>query len=361
MFTELEIKSPESRAYVEYYFDGIRQREYNAKRLELRIFPNKAKSQSEKNKLLSKLKFEFHKALEKGWNPLSFEKPAEKKAVLSLENSVKEILKSKLNENYSRSYKKDLVALSGKFLQFLTSAEKKCSVDKLETSRVIEFLEQFNSSNRNYMNKRQTLNVLLPNTISRTPRKKCNEQLHEIYTKEEMKEVLAFLKKHYPKLHLLSLLAYGCFLRPHEESRLLQKRHIKEHKIYLSGNENKGKKIRVVDIPNYVYEALLPFIENCENDNSYIFTGTNWLINDDYFKTMWSRAKNKMKAKSLIKENQTLYSFRHSASVNVYKKIKDIYILQKLLGHSSIIVTMKYLRGLGEVNSEELRDALPEL
>lgn len=64
---------------------------------------------------------------------------------------------------------------------------------------------------------------------------------------------------------------------------------------------------------------------------------------------------------SLIKEKQTLYSFRHSAAVNVYKKIKDNYILQRLLGHITIVVTMKYLRGLGEIELEGLKAAMPEL
>ena len=176
-----------------------------------------------------------------------------------------------------------------------------------------------------------------------------------------MNRILAYLKINYPKLHLLALLTYGCFLRPHEESRLLQKKHFRDRKIYLSGSENKGKKNRTVDIPDYAYEVLMPYLKDCETSDSYIFTGNEWLLNEDYFKTQWSRAKKKLLALSLIKERQTIYSFRHSAAVNVYKKIKDIYILQKLLGHSTILVTMKYLRGLGEIGSEDLKAAMPEL
>ena len=63
----------------------------------------------------------------------------------------------------------------------------------------------------------------------------------------------------------------------------------------------------------------------------------------------------------MIKPNQTLYSFRHTAAVNVYYKTKDIYILQQLLGHYDMAVTLKYLRGLGEFNHDQLKNLMPEL
>lgn len=65
--------------------------------------------------------------------------------------------------------------------------------------------------------------------------------------------------------------------------------------------------------------------------------------------------------KGLIYKNQTIYSFRHTAAVEVFRRTKDVYLLQKLLGHSTIMVTLKYLRNLGEFNSEELREAAPQL
>jgi integrase len=68
-----------------------------------------------------------------------------------------------------------------------------------------------------------------------------------------------------------------------------------------------------------------------------------------------------MHNEGLIFENQTIYSFRHTAAVQLYRRTKDVYLLQKLLGHSSIVVTLKYLRSLGELNSDELKEAAPTL
>ena len=43
------------------------------------------------------------------------------------------------------------------------------------------------------------------------------------------------------------------------------------------------------------------------------------------------------------------HDFRHYFAVSHYRKHRDIYALQKALNHSSIAVTEKYLRGLGEI------------
>ncbi len=139
------------------------------------------------------------------------------------------------------------------------------------------------------MNKRQYLNVLLPGTILKTAKKKYAEKLHEIYTQEEMTPILDHLKSNYPRLHLVALLAYGCFLRPHEESRLLKLHHVRDKMIFLSGSEKKGKKVRVVHTPDYVQKALSPFMASCSSSDSYLLTGSDWLPNYDLTHSAKSR------------------------------------------------------------------------
>ncbi len=92
-------------------------------------------------------------------------------------------LAAKLQENYSKSYKRDLKSVTTKFLEFLTPSEKRSTEDKLSTDRIQGFLNTFNTTKMSYMNKRQTL-MLLKGIIQKTPRKKSPEKPHEIYQKK---------------------------------------------------------------------------------------------------------------------------------------------------------------------------------
>ena len=87
------------------------------------------------------------------------------------------------------------------------------------------------------------------------------------------------------------------------------------------------------------------------NDN--VFTGDQSSRNPDYFKTLWSRYKKQTK---LLKEGQTLYSFRHSGAIEIFKRTGSLTKLQKAMGHSSINVSLTYLRGLeiAELKEEDM-------
>ncbi len=78
--------------------------------------------------------------------------------------------------------------------------------------------------------------------------------------------------------------------------------------------------------------------------------------NRDYFKTLWGSYK---KESELLEKDQTLYSFRHSGAIQVYEKTGSLVKLQQVMGHSSLQVSLTYLRGL-EVQQMELED-MPSL
>ncbi len=66
-----------------------------------------------------------------------------------------------------------------------------------------------------------------------------------------------------------------------------------------------------------------------------------------------------MKAK-VIGEAHTMYSFRHTAAINLYLKTKDLFKVQQALGHSSMLVTLTYMRSLGILNASTAED-VPDL
>ncbi|MAD30180.1 MAG: integrase, partial [Flavobacteriaceae bacterium] len=72
-----------------------------------------------------------------------------------------------------------------------------------------------------------------------------------------------------------------------------------------------------------------------------------------YFKGVWSRFK---KVNSSINKDITLYSFRHSGAIEIFKRTGSLTKLQKAMGHSSINVSLTYLRGLeiAELKEEDM-------
>ena len=77
--------------------------------------------------------------------------------------------------------------------------------------------------------------------------------------------------------------------------------------------------------------------------NYNIFSGMPLPYNADYFKSLWSRFKTQT---NILEQAQTLYSFRHSGAIEIFKRTGSITKLQKAMGHSSINVSLTYLRGL---------------
>ncbi len=66
----------------------------------------------------------------------------------------------------------------------------------------------------------------------------------------------------------------------------------------------------------------------------------------------WSRLKRQA---TMIEQGQTMYSFRHSGAIEIFRRTGSLTKLQKAMGHSSINVSLTYLRGL-EVSDLEVAD-----
>ena len=118
-------------------------------------------------------------------------------------------------------------------------------------------------------------------------------------------------------------MTYGCLLRPHREIRELTWGDFSEDLsyIHLSGHRNKSGRNRIVPVPSYIKQIL---VKGEPNDN--VFSGRSQPLNEDYFKTLWSRFKAQSK---LLEQGQTLYSFRHSGAIDIFKRTGSITKLQK--------------------------------
>lgn len=369
-------KDLEKRGMISFYFEGKRYRFYNGKHLGLDINPNRQVTQKLKSASLEQLKFKTIEALNDGWNPLNGAYNKFKQTISkgdTVEKVIDSILQNKLKSPISDSYKNDLRYLVKNFFNFLTKAEKESKITNLSADRLISFLYTYNTSASNYNNKRRMLSVLFNEIVDRgyllkSPLKNTRKQkqkvtLHVIYSDDEFTRLLEYLKSYNDDLYLMALIMYGCLLRPHTEILSLKKSHFRDDysKIVLSGNENKGGSIRIVNVPVYVRKVLELKIPYLTGDDTNLFSLSLKKNNVGYFNTLWDRAKKDMINRGILKKNQTIYSICHTSAVRIYQNCKDVSIVQKMMGHSNMSVTLTYLRSLGQMDVENLIEYIPEL
>lgn len=378
MYTDPQIVSSndlKTRAYIKVYIDGERHRFYNGKAIGLNCNPNQAKTLKERNRLLATLAYSLQKKLEAGWRPRDQREvtPVPEQPKIYIGEQFTLLLAELEDQDLSKLYKRDIALVGNSFTQYLKDADLYgTEISKIDAAHIDKFLQQYNHSATYYMNKRRTLGgifsrllakkLIKENPVHETSQLKEKATLHQAYTKQELHNVLDYLKEQNSNLHLCALLMYGCFLRPHQEIRQLYRQHFNETctVIALAGNSNKSGRIRTVHVPGYVQDVLKQRKVHLSEPGMNLFTGTGSIYNDSYFNTMWSRVKDKMMEVGMIGENHTLYSFRHTAAVNLYMKTKDLFKVQQALGHSSMVVTLTYMRSLGIMNAVTADD-VPDL
>ena len=178
--------------------------------------------------------------------------------------------------------------------------------------------------------------------------KKTKAKLHKPY--KDVASILEEVKSYNQNLYTCCLLTYGCLLRPHREIRELKWADFSDNLGYinLSGQRNKSGRNRIVPVPVYVRNKLKK-----GQDLHNIFTGNESALNSSYFNTLWGRFK---RVSKLIEQDQTLYSFRHSGAIEIFKRTGSIHKLQRAMGHSSLNVSLTYLRGLevAELKEEDM-------
>ena len=259
------------------------------------------------------------------------------------------LVNNKLSEPLSNSYRKTLILLSNRLRSELVY---KGSISK----EFINSIPLNYNNNTSYNTTRRHLNVLVNYLCdngfdierSKLKTRKQEEVLHKpINDIPSLLDEVALFNKN---LHLCCLFTYCCLLRPHQEIRLLKWSDFNDDLSYLSlsGSRVKSKRNRQVPVPLVIRKLL---VRNEPNIN--IFSGKETPYNNDYFKTLFRRFKG---LNNHIDNGVTLYSFRHSGAIEIYKRTGSLSKLQTAMGHSSLNVSLTYLRGLeiAELKEEDM-------
>jgi integrase len=331
-------RDSQGRFYVQFYYARKRFRFFHAEAIRLEIKPNSC--EGEKRRLLSlDLLSAFKHALDQGWNP-GVEVPHQ--TLLNAMNA------HRPSDSLSNRYRLEMSNTIESFTAFIR--DRHWDDKKPAHFKRLDFVEYLNytSSNPSFFNhERARLSSIithilepyaLPNPLQLIKKIRMRQAMHKPFNDVHaaLEEIRAFNER----LFLCCLLTYGCLFGPHQEIRQLTWSDFSDDLkfISLSGKRNKSGRNRIVPISPYISDCLQPGLRTHN-----IFTGSEEAYNECYFRTLWSRYKKQSK---LLEANQTLYSFRHTGAIEVYKKTKDIAVVQQVMGHASMQVTLGYLRNL---------------
>ena len=340
---------PNQKVFVSFYIQGKRIRLYNGKRAGIDLNPNSFPP-SKRVEMANILAYKIFEKINDGGTLTAFKSTKIIAGQLSDLEYVRIGLEKKLYGNYSEKYK---IMLKQAF-NMLESASD--SQGGIAFKKVESLLDNY-QSNTSYNTLRRHLNALLNEAVNQGLKsnplkvlkaKKIKAKLHKPF--DNLTEVLDEIQSFNHNLYLCCLLTYGCLLRPHKEIRLLKWGDFSDDLkfINLSGLRNKSGRNRIVPVPQFIREQL-----HLQDKSLNIFSGRVIAYNPSYFNGLWKKYKVKS---NLLDYNQTLYSFRHTGAIDIFKRTGSISKLQKAMGHSSIKVSLTYLRGLEvpELNEEDM-------
>lgn len=200
------------------------------------------------------------------------------------------------------------------------------------------------------------LSHLLPD-IKRKKAKRTPARYFQTY---HIKRLKNYIKEKDLKLLLFIQLMYYCALRPNEI------RHIRagdilldDGRIYIRGEDSKSTEMNYAYIPDQLTDQL-EFIKALD-EKEYIFHSR--LSTDQPCSVNLYASKHQKMLKYLgfnVREYK-LYSWRHTAAVNLLKSGWSVKQIQLHYRHSSIEVTDQYLRQLKIADFDHIRDQFPNM
>lgn len=175
----------------------------------------------------------------------------------------------------------------------------------------------------------------------RIPRKRLPNKIPNALTKAE---ILAFLQViDDPRYKAIFSITYGCGLRLSEVQKL-RIQDVDSTHMRLFIYQAKGQKDRYVPLAHSSLEALRTYykVTRPKHPLGYLFLSR---YGDDHLSgAAIHEAFKRYYSQSGIKSYATVHTLRHSYATHLMEDGINIFFIQRLLGHSTLVTTMRYLR-----------------
>lgn len=201
--------------------------------------------------------------------------------------------------------------------------------------------------------------ILTINPFSKIKRLKERDRENVAFTDTERTIIREHLQQQNKRLYYAVQFVYYCMLR---RTDLIHLRvgdiDFANKTIRTRGATAKNSRSQSVTIPKSFEKILLEMGLDKADNAHYVFgknleTGSEQLKKPDIFTDL----HNEEIAKLNIRKECTFYCWKHTGAMNLYMATKDPYIVMNQCRHSEITTTMTYLRSLGLVVNELVREA----
>jgi integrase len=268
-----------------------------------------------------------------------------------------------LDEKARRVSPETMAVLRGVSRRFL-AAMGDVPVRRVTTGQVRDFLNAQPGKNSVWNNNRRDLHSLwgvmvelgyaTENPVSKLKRRKSAPTWNEAYDGGQILAVMAACEGNGRNMGLCARLMFHAFLRPHQEVRRLQRKHVdfSRNLITVPAALRKASDVFVVPMHPQLRSALvLAGVDALSADDYVIYAeAPSKCVGRDYFRVLWKRMRPGLLASGTIRAGQTLYSIRHTAACTFYEAHKDVERLQRVMGHRDMASTITYLRSMGKLS-----------
>lgn len=350
-----------------YYYKPNFPADKNGVRIRIYGGINYAKTVSERNKIAEKISKEIIELGKKFSFPEIAAKTIRKThsylGQSELTQAIDELTLT-LKKTTLRSYKIHLRAwldfLEGKNVLTATKSDARIFINSLiRKGLASKTIKNYQMNLKSLYNKYAYINDLedFKNPFTGVPYVKAQSTSKMYFNQPQIEKIKKHLEKNNPDLWLACQLQYYCFIRPNE-LRQLKKQNINIEMgfIEVPGNISKNGKTQKVSIPYHLIDEL-KFVEKMDFDE-YIFKSKNGkCIGRNTFSKQHLYALRRLK----IQGNYSFYSWKHTGVVKAVKAGIHIKDLQLQLRHHSLDMVNEYLKNLGVMDMERIRDLFPAI
>jgi len=198
--------------------------------------------------------------------------------------------------------------------------------------------------------------------LAKLPQRKTDEKMNTAYTDEQaivIKKAMLAGGANGIYVHFFCEFEYYTCLRPVEEARVLQRKHLnfEQRSILVPGTISKNGKLYHIPMADELYDMLIAHGINKAPGDYFIFGPEHKPASKppskNYFAKLFRKIRDQPEVLAAgITPQHTIYSFKHTRACHLVIDGVPLAEIQRLLKHTTLAQLEAYLRDLGQLVSQ---------